>query len=1256
MAKTREQFIIRIIHVDDLIPMKNEYVFDEKALDVVMTKSRRVLMSETRMFRMFCHDTDVTRTLRRDENGRIARDEEGNKLYDEREVRSAKEFVIVNLNNPKERAHVIKTILKKGFWIKKLDGTWEQVKRVVRSASMVRVGKAFFTTLNPDEVREAISYGADFGESTNIAKMEARYGQATSSTLDIYRYDKDAKWNLRHLNFTFDIMPDYGIVRRHDIKVWDDELRKLKIIKNDEREYNPLDGQGTILPSAAVRIARHLQIISRAEYEYLLGWLELYNQDIRIAYQDNNKEFIKVWEKVPSAFQIRFGLAKGLVVVFPHNLPEFRQDCYGKTYRTKGSAMKFFKEKGEVVIEDGEERHYYDFDRDIMLTDSQWKGNINPKYLMDAEDSDVPMERRMHLEIVLWQKHRYNPNIFMGYQYWQALENIDVKKFAKKAIDELKDTIFTKVEDALAFLGMYDTGNEADEYEEKMSKSAGKIQKVIQLLNENPELLQERWVQEIIRSTREKYIKDMAIGRIPVKGCNPYIVTCPELQFGVKPSLNKGEYYYNNETGKRALFRSPLIHKSEAVVAELVESTYYNGFCRDLLVMNPFDDTLPRMGGADTDGDKVAMVDNQEIVSHITVGLPMLFDEGKSGKKVPNNWEQIRLYDENTVLASILSIGEITNMSTTWKDIVSNPQIMKRLGYTEKMIDNIVCILRFSQGTSIDFAKTGYFFAPPKYALIQKSPHWKPWSEKSAQFGFRGAEVYQSVSQLGQLYNAVHEYMKEKFKEEIKESTRDFTFEFTDNVDFEEMERVKPIIAELERNYRNELRMLHDMELDEEQEREYINALIDKYQYAVASIDADIRSIAAAAYIHTYYESTSKSAKISFPWVVCYEGLLLNISETSTTRLKLRKAYFDGHIDDIPEEIKVYRNESKGEDYYVKVKVPNGTYKTFKRHGQLYVVMPSKSQSKHIQKTIKVPTEKAIMLQINSFTHNQSSAKEIVELLKEHQGIVKIQKVKDRGQAVNSLHAGVWIGDKRVANVNRQQKHTLIPFLQKGACIFQVQDYMDIQPTYIAKKTGEVKEHKYLTLNFIFKEMVEGGILTPSTENPAVYVPYENDGVPYYGEDTGVPYVDNSVEQEPIELEETPILVEDELPESLRCELEEAPILVEDELPESFRLPVYYHFDTQLFNRLNKRASYWNVDVNAEDFRIIGATVEQLDDVYQVVVIREDGKKAKAVVRKNHERKEFEIVDAPANDKFRALVLKIAHYELYKEYVSRKQA
>lgn len=1261
MAIKRTQYLVGIINVMDLTIEGRKRIFKETEFANTKNKSTKTQVSENRAFRMFCNNKVEIKAVARDEKGRVQKDENGETTYTMKEIDSAEEFIVLNMSMSGLRTKSkriarrhINNVLDFGFWLEKEDGTRVHYNRVLTSASQTRVDKRLFTSLPVNVVRDGVSYGAQFGDMVKIANMEARYGLAESSTIEISKED-----------YSFDIMPDYAIERKHDVKMYDAEAGNLYVCKDHEDVHNPLDGQGTMLPSAAVRTAFRLYLISKGERDMLLEWLDVYNEDVRMAENGEHVEFLKAWKKVPSAFQIRFGFTKGLLLVFPHNL--YTTDANGSTYRAEQEwneyaeryesvkCMDFWKQAGETVVEFDEDlgkdqhRRYYDFNRDIMFTDSMWKENFDPKYI----SKEMPSNKRAKLEIVLWQKNRLNETVFMGYQYWQSLngKKVSPKEYADRAMKELKDTIFTNADDAKAFLGMYDTGRDAGEYADKMEAAGGKIQKVIELLTENPDMIREKYVQQTLRKTREKYIADMAKGRIPVKGGNPYIVTCPELQFGEEPLLGAGEYYYNGKESQFALFRSPLIHKSEAVVVDTVDVADYHVFNQDILIFNPFDDTLPRMGGADTDGDKVAMVEDEGICNAVETGLPMLFDVSPKAGAIENTRENLIAYDKKVILEEdVLSIGEITNMSTAWKDLAHNPRVLKTImnddnrPVTVDEVDDIVCILRFMQGWSIDYAKTGYFPEVPEYVKTKTAPHWKQFNILTPVN--KEENVFVSKSPLGQLFNAMKEYYTITMKDEEKKIVRDFSLEFSAGADDNEVNRLEPIVAELENNYRRELNAMRDIKFDDaEQEEAHISHIMDKYTNAVQSIDGDIRDIAAAAYQHSYHESASKGKSASFPWVTCYEGLLLNAAqstelvegdqrETIPTKTKLRKVEFNCHIDDVPAELKFYRNEAKGDDYHVEARVLNGTYKTFKRNGQVFIKMPIASMAK--KREVKRPVEKHATFQIAGFRHYGISSHELIEMLQESNGVIRVWQKKQNGE----LRQCVYIGKKQVASVSARNKTIMKQYVDEtGVAEFVVQNVADLEPTFINKRNEE-EDMKAYFLDTIFTRTLE-------------------------------------LKKNKKAKQEEVTSVEDRQEEVVRTSSDEQPYYVEDERGydasyEQFKqheeaydeYEVATHgleFDPAIFERINTSADYWTDEVDLSTMNVAGVSIEQTGALQfgvpcaVVTVTLANGQQGRVKVGMTA-KNTFEVFrDKPMNSSFRALVLQYAHYELYADYI-RKQA
>lgn len=1012
MVKVKAQYVVGLASVSEMIWSKRQGVeFHEANFADTKKFSRKLPISECRVFRKFSHGFVERPVKQRDEFGQYERDEAGDIVIDMVPIRSAAEFMVLDFKGAKKK-HVIKDVLQDGFTMKYNDGTTAFFKRVSRSAAKSRTAKALFTRLDPHLVRERCSYGAQFEEFEVISKMEARFGLIESSTTEI------------NIVPTIDIMPDYEITREHTVEMYDNKEMELFLEEYRSKVYTPLDGQGTMLPSYAVKVSHDLELISKREMSYMLAELAV-NADPRVI-ASVNPTFAKMWNKVPSAFLIRFGFAKGLLVVHPHNLETM--DCNGNASRGM-VAKKGVMTRDKVLKFWGEDEHTYNFNADIMFTDSMWKANFDREYLTGKEVDGV-MEY-VKLEVVRWAK-KPRGRINMGYQYWQALKpTVDPKQFATLRINEIKETILDNADDARAFLGNIDMVTEsgehdANEYEANMGRAGGRIQKILEMLNEDAGLIADPYIQMSIKKMRETYIDNMAQGRIPVEGANPFIITAPELQFGRKSELAKGQYYYNGTQSRYAIFRSPLTHRSEAVSIHTYAVDAYDALYRDLLVFNPFDDSLPRMGGADTDGDTVALVDNDEIADGIYDDLPMLFDPGANAEPQQVSDEAIFNFDYTTIVSDVPSIGEITNWATTWKDIAQNRAIMREMEIDHATIDTYVKILRFAQGASIDYAKTGFFPNIPGSVMIDRSPTWKPWTEATAEEGTE-AMPYVSRSRLGILFHSVKKYLANEFYAESETKTRDFSFEFSAGADMDQVQEIMPIIAQLERGYRNELKALHDLELPKEQMNDQMSFIIDKYQRATMSIDADVATIGAAAYQQAYYENGSNGKSISFPWVICYEALLANVAVSEGDKNKLRTSRYTGHLEDIPEELKFYRGESKGEGYTVTAKVKNGTYRTYRKNGNLYIKVTGRTNSKI--KRLEAMRSKTITLafDIVGFRHNNLSAQQVIDAIKANNNEIQVRVGRDDDN--QEQRAAVYAGRIRIGSVSRNGKMMVAPYM-----------------------------------------------------------------------------------------------------------------------------------------------------------------------------------------------------------------------------------
>lgn len=518
---------------------------------------------------------------------------------------------------------LVEAILREGLMV---DG--QLYIRCLRSASQVRSGEALFVRadLDRDAVRKATSFGAIFGKRNaksdgslivptlpaeavveNIAKMEARYGLATSSSLDTGLVLGE--------DLTYQIRPDFE--RTISTKVYRKGSTEITI--------TPTDGMGFIRPAAAVKVAVSLEIISEKQGVWMLhnlhtvGYCDLMLHDVAF-----RAEWLK---SMPSAFQIRCAGVKGLQVVYPFD------ELHG-------------------------------VDCDVVILDSQWKYTY--------EEGQRPT-----LEVCAWQKAPKSTFVRLNYQFIQALSltGADLIGLAQSALSRLQSTVLSDPNDAMAFLGMIASANDDDGY------GATLVSTLTRTLNACPAMLSDFQIQKSIRKLLKKYVTEMRHGRIPVEGEYRYIIGDPSVAFWKEQGysspeacpgiLAPGQNYMGGICDTYAAFRSPQISNSESCLLTTCDVPMWTelGLFGGLSVLNTHDDTLPRAGGADCDGDKMLFTPHPVIVANV-VSSDMLDTEAREGTysqiDADQFWPNMLKYDLSTASGSL--VGLITNLATTKVD------------------------------------------------------------------------------------------------------------------------------------------------------------------------------------------------------------------------------------------------------------------------------------------------------------------------------------------------------------------------------------------------------------------------------------------------------------------------------------------------------------------------------------------------------------------------------------------------------------
>jgi hypothetical protein len=826
-------------------------------------------------------------------------------------------------------------------------------KAIMRSASGMRLAKAVFTSV-PElwESLDEVTYGAQFGDVVEMSKRRTREGLALTSTLEI-----------ADMKFSFNIIDDFDRTVEIDSRQFiDGRMQDVKV----EVALTPTDGQGYITYEKAVEIAR----------------------DLGLSY-------------VPSAFQVRFAGAKGLLIVYKWNR----------------------KAKKE-------------WDADVLFHDSMWKYDFDTARF-NEENGNAP-----RLEIAAYTKPLKSQYVGMSYQFVQALDITpeDLISLAKEALDGVENGIMVDASKAMAFLGMIDGIGEGG-YDEVL------ISRLTKTLDANPDMIKDFYVQRKLRGMVEKFVLDMRKGRVPVQGGYRYIIADPTVVFGnSKGMLKAGEAYYNGRVATIAGFRSPLIHSSEVVKLNLVsvkkweKMTEYSEefgkftYLNELIVLNTYDDSLPRMGGADVDGDKIMMSEDVRLINSVKGGKVVFDQGGAPAKKVPNTREEVIKFDLSTMKKS--RIGIMTDYATVWTDYMIHKKNPKA--------DENVQVLRILQGQEIDSVKTGYVPPLPDSLKTTFAPHWmeknlgKPEDKHILE--------YKSTSPLGQLYDFIMEFWAE-FSQVNPEDCEKRNLAILRGIDKAEASAIYKYVARLEESYRQELKAL--MEYAEENglddDSDQLNAIreeiFDRYTRLIQDIDADPRTVAGVAYQVAYHrEGTGSKRSVSFPWITAFDGLITVLSQIADERFKLvpvrGRELTAGTM-------KFSGKESKDADGKVvaRAQVPNGTFEVVEIEGRFFAKV--KRTAKPVTEKKTASAEKLVHFQIRGFKyHETKTARKAFESIKKNGGIVElVQKGEYITVNVNNTQIGVVGGD---------DDFTMITVMNKK---LQIASHGDL--TFVSKKDGK---------------------------------------------------------------------------------------------------------------------------------------------------------------------------------------------------------
>lgn len=655
-----------------------------------------------------------------------------------------------------------------------------------------------------------------------------------------------------------------------------------KFIRDNYICNTACDGQAAATVEFLAKATEDLGLMSKAELDYFLEKYEDLNlETLKIAI-DDDRRLRRIFEKVQRIIQFRHGGDKGIVVMddFNKRVPEYA-------------------------------------DYDILMPESVRK-----------YDSDLFRDEtgRSKLEFsVVSLNHKKTGKSYLNYQ---AIGASDIDG---KSLIDLAETEFSKVQDnilinpvaAKTFLGLVkDTNSQYNlDYEEKHLVSV-----LTEALDASDEILKDEYINSKLRKLVGNFLYEVAFGRIEVEGDYNFLVVDPMYLTDRFGCLQSGEFYLNNEEGEVVLTRNPLIDKSEARKITTCKNDRL-WYLKDLMVLNPFDDILPSLGGADVDGDHANCIRDERVIKFFNNKDYIINDNLKHKAPVDYiNEDSLRSFYRDSMEGS--QLGFITDVATTFTDLLNSgvQYYVDKTGRKHRVSD-VLKKLRFIQGWDIDKQKTGEEVIIPAYANMKVRPEWllakKQFKKNSEYFVAKCGDVYideerilkESNSPMTQLYDHSMDKIKEILTKKVPTDTT-LVYKLLKVADKEEHAIIKPRIAKLEKLCRNhiiEVRSLYTIDNEMTQEEvekvrkdswEKIESIYQSHRNALLNyIDGSVSRLntaVATAYEVCYLRPENDNTKSrGFVWNVFRNELLDLLRECTKGSDLYRLPKFDGKIDSV---------------------------------------------------------------------------------------------------------------------------------------------------------------------------------------------------------------------------------------------------------------------------------------------------------------------------------------------------------------------
>jgi hypothetical protein len=484
-----------------------------------------------------------------------------------------------------------------------------------------------------------------------------------------------------------------------------------------------------------------------------------------------------------------------------------------------------------------------------------------------------------------------------SYQILQDLyldfeEFLDFTDYTKEWIDKIVngDQIYT-----YCFLGLF-----ADQ----LTPSNDYMKTVLK----NPEMLKEECVRKYLIDLLQKNIDLMKCGKFYLEGSFKFVVTdlIAFLQYisgnNDPEGVLKADEFYSVDSkgvcvGERVIERNPHISHEEHVILKGVDNECLHKYCSHLsnvCQLNGHSICLPRLNGADEDGDRVFVINNETLLNGIRRNLPIVID---MEDKITVLEEEVNKENiiENIVRSMVSLVGESSNCATCYhnKSPKTDEQKQKYLNY--------INILSIVNGKAIDYAKTGIIFNIPRHIAKYSKP--LPYFMKYAGDYYKNLNKFnKSPSNMNRMAWHIEKWHK-KIKFKKKFSDFDYNIMVDDSIAFNQnkfdklellFQEYLTVVSELgkqnalSKNYDDYKNYYNDGLTKQEVLNTKVNwqFYYDEFADKARKICDNQKELANLVVKLCYEKYPNKNKK--FIWVVASEGILENIKQVDSIFLPIK--------------------------------------------------------------------------------------------------------------------------------------------------------------------------------------------------------------------------------------------------------------------------------------------------------------------------------------------------------------------------------